>query len=154
MGKMGEAANLGAVAIVGLIVLKLMGMPKLELPKLPMLFPPDTKTVWRPKARDIYTIPEPGERDFWVDETPDIPTEVFIEILETFKAKGETFKEISEYHATELEESRDILEAAKLDLARFQTYVNGNDDVDAGGSTDMISDPTPMVWGARRYTVR
>lgn len=141
MGKMGEAANLGAVAIVGLIVLKLMGMPKLELPKLPMLFP---STPELPRAREIFDVPDVIDDTLMIDVDPFIPAPT---IADLGLLDPVSFRDTAAEHAARLAASQDVLEAAKVDLARFQTYVNGNADIDAGGSTDMVPPSERYVNG-------
>ena len=150
MGKMGEAANLGAVAIAAFLVYKLVGLklPKFGLPELPQILPGITPRL--PRARDLFDLPDVDDityfdTSFIDDLVPAVPDPGIKDVLDRARA-------VAEDHAARVAASRDVLETAKLDLARFQTYVTGNADVDAGGSTDM--DPAPAVWGSRRQITR
>lgn len=174
MGKMGEAANLGMVAIAAYVVYRLAGLklPSFEMPKLPGFeWPafewPDGRDpdYYRRRKEEILGDTDLGPRehsDLWDIEFT--PVSALEDKLAVFTEKSVHFREVLVSHEARAAAHEEYFEAAIPDVtSRIETLQTSmaelsamvprpSADLDAGGSTDM--DPAPIVWGARRAVMR
>lgn len=154
MGKMGEAANLGMVAIAAYVVYRLAGLklPSLELPKLPGFEWPDGRDpdYYRRRKEEIL-----GDLDLGPREHSDLDLTVHVDPIELreklaiFTEKSEHFREVLVSHEARAAAHEEYFEAAIPDvtsrIGALQTTMTElsalvprpSADLDAGGSTDM-----------------
>ena len=151
---MGEAANLGMVAIAAYVVYRLAGLklPAFEMPKLPGFEWPDGRDpdYYRQRKQDIL-----GPIDFGPREHSDLgdieftPVIAWEDKLAVFTDAREHFREVLVHHETRAAAHEEYFEAAIPEItSRIETLQTSmaelsamvprpSADLDAGGSTDM-----------------
>lgn len=169
MGKMGEAANLGMVAIAAYVVYRLAGLklPALELPKLPGFtfeFPDGRDPeYYRERKEEILGngLGDPDDSNlidvpFW-DPTEHVTVKELQDKLTVFTEKSEHFREVivshearaavhEEYFEAAIPDVTSRIEALQTTMTELRALVPSAD-LDAGGSTDMTREHMEYLKG-------
>lgn len=152
MGKMGEAANLGMVAIAAYVVYRLAGLklPSFEWPTLglPGITPPseyrERAEYWKERL-EVYELREDSDLD--ITYTP----VVFPEAVPITEFKPPTyFEEKARVHRTMRTEPLSVVDL-QTSMAELSAMVpRPSADLDAGGSTDMTPEHMELI-GVRSW---